>query len=137
MNFRLSKYSNNSLLLKFSVGFILTFACAISTNAQETQLEQDTIKIKQTERKDSLNLINKKDSQKNAHVVTRSTINDNKPLLILDGKILTELEVKNFDSKLIEKIDVLKGVAASALYGMRGQNGVVLITSKKKTLKKE
>ncbi len=31
----------------------------------------------------------------------------------------------------IESINVLKGAAASALYGTRGQNGVIMITTKK------
>jgi TonB family protein len=52
------------------------------------------------------------------------------PLFILDGK-----EVPNIDDvspENIEKIDVLKGESATKLYGEKGKNGVIVITSKQK-----
>ena len=52
------------------------------------------------------------------------------PLYIVDGK-----EVKNVNEispNDIEKIDVLKGASAKALYGKKGEKGVVVITTKKK-----
>ncbi len=52
------------------------------------------------------------------------------PIFILDGK-----EVPNIDDvspENIEKIDVLKGKSATELYGEKGKNGVVVITSKQK-----
>ena len=53
------------------------------------------------------------------------------PLYIVDGK-----EVKNVNEispNDIEKIDVLKGASAKALYGKKGEKGVVVITTKKKS----
>jgi iron complex outermembrane receptor protein len=41
--------------------------------------------------------------------------------------------LKNINSDDIENISVLKGSAASALYGSGAQNGVILITTKKGT----
>ena len=52
------------------------------------------------------------------------------PLYIVDGK-----EIKNVNEispNDIEKIDVLKGASATALYGKKGEKGVVVITTKKK-----
>ena len=51
------------------------------------------------------------------------------PLYIVDGK-----EIKNINEispNDIEKIDVLKGVSATKLYGKKGAKGVVVITTKK------
>jgi TonB-dependent SusC/RagA subfamily outer membrane receptor len=61
------------------------------------------------------------------------------PLIILDGVALkteTEAAFKSemgkIDPESIEQIDVLKDKSATAIYGARGANGVILITSKKK-----
>jgi TonB-dependent SusC/RagA subfamily outer membrane receptor len=58
------------------------------------------------------------------------------PLYVIDGMIINknaEREALNLMVKPedIEKIDVLKGEAAKTLYGERGINGVVMITTKK------
>ena len=52
------------------------------------------------------------------------------PLYIVDGKEMKNVnEISPTD---IEKIDVLKGASATALYGKKGEKGVVVITTKKK-----
>ena len=53
----------------------------------------------------------------------------NTPLIVLDG-IPVETDFFDLSSENIESINVLKGTAASALYGSRGKNGAILITSK-------
>jgi serine protease Do len=61
---------------------------------------------------------------------TSIAVNGETPLYIVDGK-----EVKNVNEispNDIEKIDVLKGASAKALYGKKGEKGVVVITTKKK-----
>jgi TonB-dependent starch-binding outer membrane protein SusC len=59
-----------------------------------------------------------------------STINSgNGPLYVIDGIIS---ENGNFlNPSDIESIDILKDVASTAIYGARGANGVILITTKK------
>jgi TonB-dependent SusC/RagA subfamily outer membrane receptor len=52
-----------------------------------------------------------------------------KPLFLLDGKPITEIE--DIEPESIERIEVLKDESATILYGEKGKNGVVLITSKK------
>ncbi|MBS0028890.1 alpha-2-macroglobulin family protein [Chitinophaga sp. 22321] len=52
------------------------------------------------------------------------------PLIIIDG-IPYEGNLNSLDSKLLKEITVLKDDAATALYGARASNGVMLITSGK------
>jgi TonB-linked SusC/RagA family outer membrane protein len=53
----------------------------------------------------------------------------NKPLYIVDGFQLDD-GLKNIDMNDIESIDVMKDASATAIYGARGSNGVILITTK-------
>jgi TonB-linked SusC/RagA family outer membrane protein len=55
------------------------------------------------------------------------------PLYIVNGVILAGDNIDNINQNDIESIDVLKGGAASAIYGTRGGNGVIIITTKKGT----
>lgn len=56
------------------------------------------------------------------------TNTDPSPLFIVDGFPVSDIQFIN--SGDIERIDVLKDAASSAIYGARGANGVVLITTK-------
>ncbi|MGF1670110.1 MAG: SusC/RagA family TonB-linked outer membrane protein [Balneolaceae bacterium] len=58
-----------------------------------------------------------------------STIGANtEPLVVIDGVIGADFNT--VDPNDIESIDVLKDASASAIYGTRGANGVILITTK-------
>ncbi len=60
-----------------------------------------------------------------------SSINAGKdPLVILDG-IPYDGDLNNISNQDIESMTVLKDAASSALYGARGANGVIIITTKK------
>ena len=58
------------------------------------------------------------------------TMNTNarSPLIIVDN---VERDLSFLDAFPIESVTVLKDAAASALYGMRGANGVILVTTKR------
>ncbi|MFD0765831.1 TonB family protein [Mucilaginibacter lutimaris] len=56
------------------------------------------------------------------------------PLYVLNGTIIKQSEMKYLNAGSIESITVLKDKSATALYGSGGENGVVLITTKKKSL---
>lgn len=53
---------------------------------------------------------------------------NNKPLVLVDG---IERELDLVDTEDIQTFSILKDASASAVYGVRGANGVVLITTKK------
>ncbi|OAD92428.1 hypothetical protein A7A78_00485 [Aequorivita soesokkakensis] len=53
------------------------------------------------------------------------------PLYVLDGQPVSESDVQYLDDNSIADIRVLKDASATAIYGSRGANGVVLITTKK------
>ena len=58
------------------------------------------------------------------------TINNSDPLLVIDG-VPTDVPLNTLNPDDIASLDVLKDASASAIYGSRGANGVVLITTKK------
>ena len=60
-------------------------------------------------------------------------IDNTKPLYIVDGIPFTEKEFKLINPNNIKDINVLKDASATAIYGTRGINGVVLITTKNKS----
>ncbi|PWJ40798.1 SusC/RagA family TonB-linked outer membrane protein [Sediminitomix flava] len=56
------------------------------------------------------------------------TVNSSSPLYIVDGIAVSAIDFVNNDD--IASIDILKDASASAIYGSRGANGVVIITTK-------
>lgn len=69
---------------------------------------------------------------------TTSVSNTNDPLYVVDG-IMLNMErilggvhpINSIDPNNIQSIEVLKDASATAIYGARGANGVILITTKK------
>lgn len=61
---------------------------------------------------------------------TRSLSADNNPLVVLDG-IPFAGSVGDISPENIKSIDILKDASATAIYGSRGANGVILITTNK------
>jgi TonB-linked SusC/RagA family outer membrane protein len=64
-----------------------------------------------------------------------SITGNNNPLIVIDGYPLPDQDGDNvlnsFGTNDIESIDVLKDAAASAIYGVRASNGVIVITTKR------
>lgn len=58
------------------------------------------------------------------------TINDSNPLYIVDGMPVTG-GIEYINPSDVESIEVLKDAASAAIYGSRGANGVILVTTKK------
>jgi TonB-linked SusC/RagA family outer membrane protein len=54
----------------------------------------------------------------------------NEPLYVVDGVPIGG-SITDFNPSVIESIEVLKDAAATAIYGSRGANGVILVTTKK------
>ncbi|WP_339647664.1 SusC/RagA family TonB-linked outer membrane protein [uncultured Salegentibacter sp.] len=52
------------------------------------------------------------------------------PLIVVDGVQLPGFDLNSINSSDIKSIEVLKDAASAAIYGSRGANGVVLVTTK-------
>lgn len=76
----------------------------------------------------------KRKSTNEKSTLSSLSINDlkgkNSPLLILDGVIQINNDLNHINPDNIESISVLKDASAQVIYGNRGSNGVILITSK-------
>lgn len=62
------------------------------------------------------------------------TINNSNPLYLVDGMPVDD--INNINPSDIESVEVLKDAASAAIYGTRGANGVVLVTTKKGSVQK-
>jgi TonB-dependent starch-binding outer membrane protein SusC len=63
---------------------------------------------------------------------TRSLSASNDPLIVLDG-IPFPGSISDIDPNDVKSIDILKDASSTAIYGSRGANGVILITTNKGT----
>jgi len=55
----------------------------------------------------------------------------NAPLIVVDGFPMTEgSDINSINPNAIESIEVLKDAASTAIYGSRGANGIIMITTK-------
>ena len=61
----------------------------------------------------------------------RSITADNDPLYVIDGIPMVAGSIADINPNDVESMEILKDASATAIYGSRGANGVVLITTKK------
>ena len=62
---------------------------------------------------------------------TRSINASNEPLIVVDGVMDAIHDLNDINSDDIAGISVLKDASSTAIYGSRGANGVILITTKR------
>lgn len=60
------------------------------------------------------------------------TFNNSNPIYVVDGVILDNIDYLNTAD--IESMEILKDASATAIYGSRGANGVIIVTTKKSKL---
>ena len=66
------------------------------------------------------------------HMTMLGEVSKNAPLYIVDGIVLSNgLVPKDIDASTIASVEVLKGGAATVLYGERAANGVIVIKTKR------
>lgn len=58
------------------------------------------------------------------------TYNDGEPLIVVDGAVMDFISLNNISTSQVKSVDVLKGASASARYGSRGMQGVIVIRTK-------
>lgn len=56
--------------------------------------------------------------------------NPNTPLVIMDGFEISLQKLMDYNDEEIESINILKDAAATAIYGSKGANGVIVVVSK-------
>ena len=61
---------------------------------------------------------------------TRSIIASNEPLIVVDGVMDAVSDLGDLNSADIESISVLKDASSTAIYGSRGSNGVIIVTTR-------
>ena len=66
--------------------------------------------------------------QMNFYIRGMSTVNGQNPLTLVDG---VERDFTALDPREVETITVLKDASATAVYGVRGANGVILVTTRR------
>ena len=63
----------------------------------------------------------------------KATWNNSSPLVLVDG---IERDMDDIDINEVESVSVLKDASATAVYGVKGGNGVILITTKRGSVRK-
>ncbi|WP_265129487.1 SusC/RagA family TonB-linked outer membrane protein [Chryseobacterium oranimense] len=63
----------------------------------------------------------------------RSISGSNQALVVIDGAISTLSIFQQLPPEVVENVNVIKGQQGSALYGEKGSNGVIVVTTKKGT----
>ena len=82
--------------------------------------------------------IKKLDPSKQEGRISMKTNEGKNPLIVLDGNIVNSTDNDDFNKKInkvdpndIASIDVLKDQSATAIYGDKGANGVIVVITKK------
>lgn len=60
-----------------------------------------------------------------------ATLNSSSPLVTIDGIEKDYDEITRLDANEIENVSILKDASATALYGVKGANGVIIITTRR------
>lgn len=68
------------------------------------------------------------ESATNIYIRGQNTWNGGQPLILVDG---VERNMNNVDVNEVESVSVLKDASATAVFGVKGANGVILITTKR------
>lgn len=71
------------------------------------------------------------DNQININIRGIGTMNNNQPLIVIDGLVSDNSSFGKLNPSDIENISVLKDAGTAAIYGSRAANGVLLVTTKK------
>lgn len=75
--------------------------------------------------------MNPNDNQVNINIRGVSTMNNNDPLIVIDGLVTSNTSLNQLNPADVESISILKDAGTAAIYGSRSSNGVILVTTKK------
>jgi TonB-linked SusC/RagA family outer membrane protein len=110
----------------------LTGSVAVINNAELTSLPVPSISDAMQGRAPGVQVISSGVPGNDATFRIRGTgtINNSDPLIVVDG-IPISGGLNNLNTQDIESLQILKDASATAIYGSRGANGVVIITTKR------
>ena len=74
---------------------------------------------------------NPNDEKTNINIRGVGTMNNNDPLYVIDGLVSDNASFSKLNPNDIESVSILKDAGTAAIYGSRGANGVLLVTTKK------
>lgn len=60
----------------------------------------------------------------------RAEVSDQEPMILVDGREIVGETLRGIDPETIHSVEVVKGAAATKLYGERASRGVILVTTK-------
>lgn len=65
----------------------------------------------------------------NLYLRGAGTLNDSSPLILIDG--IPRNNISKIDPNEVESVSILKDASATAVFGVRGANGVIMITTRR------
>lgn len=74
--------------------------------------------------------MNPNDNQINVNVRGLSTMNNNSPLIVIDGLVSDDGSLNKLNPNDIESVSILKDASTAAIYGSRASNGVIVVTTR-------
>ncbi|MFI3321390.1 MAG: TonB-dependent receptor plug domain-containing protein [Rikenellaceae bacterium] len=103
----------------------IAFAMLTLTNSAKSGVENSKDNLDKIE-----SVVEQKTDQKKIVVGSLDDENAKKALVVIDGKESTEAQLEATDPTTIESVSVLKDESATAIYGEKGANGVIIVTLK-------
>jgi TonB-dependent SusC/RagA subfamily outer membrane receptor len=64
-------------------------------------------------------------------IIAHSTLDGKTPLYVIDGEVITKEQFQELNPNNIASIAILKDAAAKSVYGAKGKDGVIMITTKR------
>jgi len=101
---------------------------------------KEEISVNTIEKSMTIRILDKpKTSERGVNVFSQPNVDivNGEPLFVIDGKVVAEDGISNLKPDEIATMEVLKNASRTAIYGEKGKNGVVVITTKKVAQAKE
>lgn len=127
------KESTKAGMDKLDPGEISSVSVLKDKNATDKYGEKGKDGVIEVTLKSTLDNSNNQSFKLQSHepLIINSTGGPDDPLILVDGKTIDNEKLHSLAPQDIESISVLKNASATALYGEKGKNGVILITTKK------
>lgn len=101
---------------------------------------KEEISVNTIEKSMTIRILDKpKTSERGVNVFSQPNVDivNGEPLFVIDGKVVADDGISNLKPDDIATMEVLKNASGTAIYGEKGKNGVVVITTKKVAQAKE